>query len=320
MSPPPGPPGCASQFIPASPTSSSRCPSTSNPALKRTGFADYERRSRLPSQHYAVPGEPLAAYIECFWSYASDSPAHTRERRLPDGAVALIINLRDDLIRTYDPLRPDQAQSHRGCIISGAHSTFTLIDTAIQAAALGVVFKPGGALPFLGVSAAELHNQTISLEMIWGAEAQRLREQVLAASTPPRRFAILELALLARLASARAAHPAVSYALNEFQRVPHLLTIAAVTERIGLSQTRFLQVFRDAVGLTPKQYCRVRRFQHVLRLLESGAPIKWAELAVSCGYFDQAHFIHDFQAFAGLPPSAYLALRGEHRNHIALPD
>lgn len=275
-------------------------------------------------QQYGHLRLPLSAFVEILWSYESNPSAHTdplaptKERHLPDGSMALIINLRDDLIRIYDQQHPDQFQSYRGCIISGARSTFTSIDPTSQAAMLGIVFKPGGAGPFFAVPLADLHNQVIALEMVWGAQAQRLREQLLAAATPEHRFAILEQALLARLTPARISHPAVSFALQEFQQVPHLPTIAAVAERIGLSQTRFIQVFRDAVGLTPKQFCRVLRFQQVLRLLESDAPVKWAELSLSCGYFDQAHFIHDFQAFAGLTPSAYLALRGEHRNHVPL--
>ncbi len=269
-------------------------------------------------QHYARPQPPLSAFIELFWSCESDTPAQRKDRRLPDGSMGLVINLRDDLIRVYDPLHPHQFQSYRGGVISGAHSTFTVIDSASRAAMVGVEFKPGGALPFLAWPAAELHNQVISLEMVWGAQAQHLREQLLAADTPARRFAILEQALLARLAPARISHPAVDYALSAFQHSAPAPSIAAVTERIGLSQTRFIQVFREAVGLTPKQFCRVQRFQQVLQRLESAAPARWAELALACGYFDQAHLIHDFQAFASLTPSAYLALRGEYRNHVPL--
>jgi AraC-like DNA-binding protein len=268
-------------------------------------------------QQYLRPQPPLAAFVELFWFYASDAPAHGLERRLPDGSLSLIINLRDDRICVYDRQRPDQFQAHPGSLISGAHSTFTLIDTADQQALLGVVFKPGGALPFLGLPAAELHNQTVSLEALWGAEAQRLREQLLAASTVQRRFAMLEQALLARLASARMSHPAVGYALQQFQSASRPPAIATVTEQIALSQARFIQVFSDAVGLTPKQFCRVQRFQQVLRRLDRAAPIQWTQLALACGYFDQAHFIHEFQALAGLTPSAYLARRGEHHNHIA---
>ncbi len=87
-----------------------------------------------------------------------------------------------------------------------------------------------------------------------------------------------------------------------------------------LSPKRFIQVFSEEVGLTPKLFCRVRRFQEVLRLIEKGQHIEWAEIALTCGYFDQAHCIHDFRAFSGLNPTTYLTHRGEHRNHVPLGD
>jgi AraC-like DNA-binding protein len=74
------------------------------------------------------------------------------------------------------------------------------------------------------------------------------------------------------------------------------------------------------VGLTPKLFCRVRRFQRVLRRIGTGRPVEWAAVAVDCGYFDQAHFIRDFHAFSGINPSAYLAGRTEHLNHVPLLD
>lgn len=269
-------------------------------------------------QHSLVPHPPLSAFVDLFWSYEGTPPAHPKERRLPDGSMAIIINLHHDLIRIYDRQHPDQFQVHRGCLISGAHSVYTLLDSASQTAVLGVEFKPGGALPFLGMSSAELHNQILSLELLWGREAAHLREHLLATTTPAHRFAILEQALLARLAPSKTSHPAIRYALKAFQSPLSSPSIAQVAEHIGLSQTRFIQVFSEAVGLTPKLYCRIQRFQHALQVWESGTPIRWAELALACGYFDQAHFNHDFQAFAGLTPEAYRALRGEYRNHIAL--
>jgi AraC-like DNA-binding protein len=94
--------------------------------------------------------------------------------------------------------------------------------------------------------------------------------------------------------------------------------VKEVSERIGLSQRRFIQLFREEVGLTPKLFCRVRRFQEVIRLLGSGRRPGWAEVALRCGYSDQAHLVHDFREFSGTTPTSYLANRCEHPNHVPL--
>jgi AraC-like DNA-binding protein len=64
-------------------------------------------------------------------------------------------------------------------------------------------------------------------------------------------------------------------------------------------------VFREQVGVTPKRFCRVQRFQKVLRSSALGHDIDWSAIALECSYFEKAHFIHDFRAFSGLTPAAY---------------
>jgi AraC-like DNA-binding protein len=94
--------------------------------------------------------------------------------------------------------------------------------------------------------------------------------------------------------------------------------VSDVSGEIGLSPRRFIEVFKQQVGLTPKLFCRVRRFQRVLRRIYRREEVEWADLALSCGYFDQAHFIHDFKAFSGINPTAYVAAGGRHQNHVPI--
>ncbi len=115
-----------------------------------------------------------------------------------------------------------------------------------------------------------------------------------------------------------ARHPAVRYAIKAFRSGSRAPSIAAVTERTGLSARRFIELFRREVGLTPKVFCRVARFRDVVNGIRANASVDWAQTALDCGYFDQAHFIHDFQAFAGMSPSDYLRHRTGSPNHVRL--
>jgi len=165
-----------------------------------------------------------------------------------------------------------------------------------------------------------LHNEHAPLEALWGAEAIRLRDRLTEAQTPAMRFRVVEQVLLEQAARRLVRHPAVVSALQAFQRVPQDRTVADVTDRVGLSARRFIQVFTEEVGLTPKLFCRVRRFQEVLRRVAGPGRVEWANVALACGYYDQAHFIRDFQAFSGVCPTAYLRERGEHLNHLPLAE
>jgi AraC-like DNA-binding protein len=265
-----------------------------------------------------IPPPPLADFVELFWLYEGYAPSHAKERVLPSGPVELVINLRDDRLRVYDVQHVDQCQHFRAALICGPHSESFVIDTAQQASLIGVHFRPGGAFPFFTAPACELHNAHVSLDTLWGATASDLRAQLLAAETPEVKFRTLTQFLLAQAALPLARHPAVAFALQEFHSTPHPRTITDVTEHIGLSARRFIQVFKEQVGLTPKLFCRVRRFQRVLHCIRKGQHVEWADIALACGYFDQAHFIHDFRAFSGLNPTAYLIHQSEHLNHVPL--
>jgi AraC-like DNA-binding protein len=252
-----------------------------------------------------APRAPLSDFVELLWLYDGYAPGHDQERLLPTGTVELVVNLRDD--------QPD----FRAPILAGPHSESSVLDTSREASILGVHFKPGGAFPFLGVPAGELHNLDTSLDALWGSQAGELRQRALEAPSVEARFRVLEECLLAR-ARTLARHPAVAFALHELGQVPHARTVAAVADAVGLSHGRFIDRFRDEVGLTPKLFCRVRRFQEVVRLVHTARAVDWADVALSCGYFDQAHFIHDFREFSGMSPSVYLARKGEHQNHVPL--
>jgi AraC-like DNA-binding protein len=184
---------------------------------------------------------------------------------------------------------------------------------------MSINFKPGGTRPFLHIPATELTNQAVDLSSVFGTAAFDLRAQLQAAQTYDNKIRILERFLLARTAWEQQPHPAVTFALASFQTGPQRRSISEVTAQLGMSPKRFIHLFKEAIGLTPKVYCRVLRFQDMLHLLENNQQVSWADLALSCEYFDQAHFIHDFQAFSSLTPQTYLAQRSPSRNHVPLP-
>ena len=135
--------------------------------------------------------------------------------------------------------------------------------------------------------------------------AVRLLKKACSAAEGPPQLRVVEQYLNRKLASALPIHPAVSYGVERLSREGGVRSVRRIQLEIGLSHTRFIQLFREHVGLTPKLFCRVRRFHGLLNRIEKGLPVNWAELAADCGYFDQAHLIRDFRSFAGVTPLEY---------------
>ena len=270
-----------------------------------------------------VPIEPLARFIDFFWFYDDYHPTHRREHVLPDGTFELVIDLRETPRKLFDREDGNRYTSFRRGWMSGTHSEYLIIDALPGSSMIGAHFKAGGATAFLGLPADELRDQVVELDAVWPGAAWELRERLLHANGPKAKFHLLEqflLSLLRRNKSDATSQSRISWALERFLEAPHALTIRAVADRLGMSHKHFIEQFRRQVGLTPKLFCRVQRFQQVLSKIASRQSVEWADIACACGYFDQAHFVHDFQAFAGLNPTTYLSYQIEYPNFVPIDD
>lgn len=262
------------------------------------------------------PRPPLSDFITCIWAY--EGPRHSRELLLPIGTVELVINLTDTPTRIFSSIEDLSGISVGFSAINGPQSKYFVLAPHDGRSVLGVHFKPGGARPFVRLPLGELADMHTSLEDIWGRDAKLLREQLLYTSRLEDRLSILERALISRLEGRPAYHPIVAYALNQFGSTPAVARVDGVSKSSGYSAKRFIQLFQEGVGLTPKRYCRVRRFQNVIRLLNRGERVEWADVAADSGYYDQSHLIHDFREMAGITPAQYEAVDANSPNHARI--
>jgi len=262
------------------------------------------------------PEGPLAEFVEILWYWDGPAQPHEKERLLPNGSMELVINLYEDEVRVWDRRDLNRYSRLDGGVLVGPHSQYFVLDTTQQRKVIGVHFRAGGAFPFVGMPADELHGQHVSLCDLWGGFARDLRERLLAVEDMQRRFDLMERALLRQTRRKLAFHPAVGFAVGEFERAPR--TVAGVCTDTGLSARRFIELFRQQVGMTPKQYARVQRFQRVVRRTPFGRAVDWCETALDAGYCDQSHLIHEFHEIAGISPGTWSELRTGHVNHVPL--
>jgi AraC-like DNA-binding protein len=266
-----------------------------------------------------APPAPLAGPVGYFWSLA-DAPSHSRERVIPSGTVEIVFNLYEDAFRIQRPGTGEEPTRFGGAIVSGPYGRAFGVETRAHASIVGVHLEPGGAASILGVPAGELTDRHVELEDLWGRSARELRERLCAAKNARQRFRILEGALLGRLSPRSRMRGEVAFALGRLG-VPGV-EVGAVARQVRLSHRRFIQIFTERVGMTPKRYARVRRFQRALDRLNAAVPPGWAQVALECGYFDQAHLCRDWTDLTGLSPAEFVRLRSVpvKDNHVALPD
>jgi AraC-like DNA-binding protein len=248
------------------------------------------------------PASPLSEYVEMIWRRTSTGVPPSRQRIYPDGAMALAIHLNQPTLTFFID---DHPHTIRVPLLAGPYSRSFQIDPSLATAVIGVLFRPGAARMFFPVAAHELHNIDIALADLHPAEADRLLNEVCSAPGEEAQLLAVEQYLTRKLNNAAAIHPAVRYAAEQLSREGGVRRIQKLQWDTGLSHTRLIQLFREQIGLTPKLYCRVRRFHALLGRIDRDMRVNWARLAADCGYFDQAHLIRDFRAFAGMTPAEY---------------
>jgi AraC-like DNA-binding protein len=265
-----------------------------------------------------TPHPVLAPYIKTYWYALDPHPIHRHERILPSGHAQVVISLAHDYLT--DANHPTDPLTHTpAALFLGIYSCHQQIDAIDFAELVGILFHPGGTTAFFPDNTHIFTNHETSLEDIWGRAASNLRNDLREAPTPARKFDLLDFALLHRLRESRTrSSPVIDFALNHLHDSPGTTTIAQLTRSIGLSPRRFSQLFREHVGVSPKLFCRIQRFQQAVQLMHRSADIHWAELALTCGYYDQSHFTNDFTAFSGFSPTTYSATKRRWSNHIPL--
>jgi AraC-like DNA-binding protein len=266
-----------------------------------------------------IPEAPLSKSIRALWYAAAPGVLGQRERILPSGCFQIILNLARDFL--LDCPETQAARPVAPALVVGARSVYEIVDTSDMAELIGIWFHPGAFAPFAMDAADLFSNRSIALDRVWGASAIALRDRLREPAPPGARLRLLEAWLqekfAARLLAQTPVRPGlVEFALAQFNRAPQVRSVRQVARSAGLSERRFSQLFREQVGFPPKVWTRIRRFQRAVNQLHAGTDMRWAELALDCGFYDQSHFANEFRAFSGIDISTYSARQTRWANHV----
>lgn len=265
------------------------------------GRADHDSTLGRWTHTFAVPLGPLAEWFELFW-FVDSEESYAREKILPRSSTEVLFNLGPGhLLR--DPTDPRRDRRFDRAWISGLQQAPLYIESPRSVRLTGIRLRPAGALQFLGASPQEIALQVVDLEQVFGAWSERLRGQLADAPTPEKLLTVLASAAVRRCAAVPAVRPEVRAALAALEGHGGDARIRDLARACGWSERHFVHTFRREVGLAPKAFSRVLRFQRALTMLQVRPAIGLAIVAAECGYFDQAHMARDFTAFADAPPA-----------------
>ena len=265
------------------------------------------------------PVFPLSNHIEQFVYYEGVDVAHALDRFLPDGNTEIIINLTEDPQSIHDNETLKEIQVCRSAWVSGVRTQPITIPSGKGSRMLIVAFKKGGAHPFYPFPMTEITDWVVGADLIFGSRFGTLRERILHAPSVEIMFALMEEFLLqcgGAALHADAASKCIEYAVSNIVRKPDSAGFQGFFDVIGYSQKHFIALFKTRVGVSPKQYLKIMRFQKAIVEIERGGFVNWSQIARESGFYDQAHFIHDFKSFSGFTPGEYMHRKTDMLNYV----
>jgi AraC-like DNA-binding protein len=263
-----------------------------------------------------LPKKPLGEFVQSVFYFSDFQIDHMIDRFLPDGNVEIIIDLVGETEYVYDNETFEEIQACRYGWASGIRTKPISIPAGDGSSKIVIVFRKGMAHPFFPVPMGEFSDTVVDAEYFWRGSFRTLRERLLEAEPVTEKFRLIDDFLCSRLDSDTEVNPCVEYALREMVSRPGFTSLSALSTKIGYSQKHFIDLFRKSVGLTPKSYVKVIRFQKAIEKIEAAERLDWTAIALDSGYYDQAHFINEFRTYSGFTPNEYLQKKSGILNYI----
>jgi AraC-like DNA-binding protein len=163
-----------------------------------------------------------------------------------------------------------------------------------------VVFRPTAFYRLFGIEMNNLVDEAYEASLVMGPEISKIWQRLGNADSFPRRVEIMEQFLGKHADSAR---PSVSKLTTQIAMHRGSIRIADLAQNANLSARQMERQFRAQVGLPPKLYARIERFESALRMKAAMPEQSWSTVAHELGYCDQMHMVHDFHHLAGENPT-----------------
>jgi AraC-like DNA-binding protein len=249
----------------------------------------------------AIPVDQLKPYVRYFWSLENDSENSKQKkfRTVADGCPGMIFQEAEKgrFFQYGKQLPPSflfgQATSHAELNLSGSLSV------------IGIYFYPNAIKSVFGINSEELTNSCVDIHLLEGAQQFCRMERLSAANSFACKIEIISTYLLSQIARNNHEDNVMQYALSQIVLSKGTVSLKELQENIRLSERSFERKFKQYIGISPKLFSRISRFQACLQQLRNNGFHKLSDIAFDNSYSDQSHFIRSFKEFAGFSPHQF---------------
>lgn len=251
------------------------------------------------------PASPINKYIESIFHYKDFVPEHSIERVVPTGHIFIIFELDDITRNTFNNETLEPNRSFTKVWISGIHKHYISISAHENSEMFVIQFKPYGAYPFFHFPMKDLTEKILPGQEVLGDELLDVRSRVYKQSSSRDKFEVAEQWLTKRFDPTETPPEELLEIIEELQE-KSATEYPEITDSYPHTQKHLIDQFKKYVGLTPKYFQRILRFNEILEKIRNNENIAWSEVAYQCQFSDQSHFIKEFKHFSGFNPEEFI--------------
>ncbi len=248
----------------------------------------------------------LSPYVKQYWAIENCMPqgvSHV-QRVVPCGLVEMVFYLGD---------RPKAVSENRNLLdstlVSGQHKEHYDIVVTGNLSMFSVTFQAQGAMMFFDLPLIELYDRTVPLQYLQKEAIDKVESDLFESKTFSEKVCIIENFLAHKFLKNYKEHDVarITGSISLINQTRGTVSINALASHACLSRKQYERIFGDCIGISPKGFLRIIRFQNAIFRKQLNGKNSLTSLAYDCGYYDQSHMINDFKHLSGKTPKQYFS-------------
>ena len=248
----------------------------------------------------------LKPYVQLVWTMESEGTDDRQfeEQIMPDGILEFVNHYREPWTTG---IAGEKAQLQPVSFVISQMHKYIDLEAHGATGLISVRFYPWGGYHFFDNPVSDFLDNTISSQELWPEYYDELVNGVRTAASHESRAEYIQHFLRSRLKAHRKNDEQLDRAVKLIRESRGTLSMQEIGQKTGLSKKQLERKFLPAVGTTPKTFARISRFLNICHHLDEYRHKSLSELTHQCGYYDQSHFIKEFQEFSGYTPKEFFA-------------
>lgn len=242
----------------------------------------------------------LSPFVVCFWTTTGDVPAQGTYTCTPSGYTDILFATGDARPLLLEDGRFIGTPEH---MLNGLWTRPALVGSHGPIGRFGIRFKPEVFIQLFGLPMSGMENATLAVDDVFGTDMRELTARIQEAPGTAERIVLAEGFVHELLQRRMPRQHYLGAALDLLRGSGGRMSTAMLSERVHVSPRQLQRTFTEQLGISPKLYARLVRFNQAARLVRQHAAPSWLDITYDCGYADQAHFIREYKEFAGVTPA-----------------